>query len=655
VLVNGRDAALRPLGARGALIFGRRFPFHPRPGYRPLLPFMVDVANTAYLDGVPASATTAMALIGQTLGGRYRVTSLIGSGGMGAVYRAEHVQLHKTVALKVLNAEMAAHREAALRFEREALVSARIQHPHVVSATDSGRLADGSLYLVLEYVAGKSLREVVDAEGRMNPARALNICAQIAEALAAAHRAEIVHRDLKPGNVMLSIEEGNPEFVKVLDFGLARLSGEPSHTGEPLTKSGSVFGTPEYMSPEQARGEVVDHRSDLYALGVILFELLSGKAPFSAPELVAVLIKHLQEPPPPLPADVPAQIAEYVALLLEKQPARRPSDALQVAKALRRMAPRPTFSSAPPAPPPVRSEQRGLRQRAAQTVIGLRGAVRRVDFRSVASRSGGVLRRVWGLSVSTVRWFRADKTSASRRAGPPRYVWLFALVALGVAAWAAWPSSNNELNARARQGEPEALGRLAAVPATKRPARASLALASGYLTAGDFSRALDAIAGALDADADMARDPELGRAVRRAVDHEATRERALELAAKRLGPTGVDLLFDVWSATLAKTPATRSARKWLDTPEVRSRASASTALALDLRETKSCLAVLELLPGATRDGDNRSVAPLKRFQSETGCGFLKLEDCYPCLRGDDALDQAVAAAGERPAPSFVPK
>ncbi len=617
---------------------------------------MVDVANTAYLEGVPASATTATGLVGQILGGRYRVTSLIGSGGMGAVYRAEHVQLHKTVALKVLNAEMAAHREAALRFEREALVSARIQHPHVVSATDSGRLPDGSLYLVLEYVAGKSLREVVDEEGRMAPARALNICAQIAEALAAAHRAEIVHRDLKPGNVMLSAEEGNPEFVKVLDFGLARLAGEPSHTGEPLTKSGSVFGTPEYMSPEQARGEVVDHRSDLYALGVILFELLSGKAPFSAPELVAVLIKHLQEPPPPLPADVPAPVAEYVALLLEKQPSRRPSDALQVAKALRRMAPRPTFSSAPP--PPASSvvvPQVGLRQRAAQTVLNLHGAVRRVDWRSVASQSGGVLRRAWGLSVSAVRWIRREKATSSRRAGPPRYVWLFAGVAVIVAAWALWPSSTNELNARARQGEPEALGRLAAVPATQRPARASLALASGYLTAGDFSRALDAIAGALDADADMARDPELGRAVRRAVDHEPTRERALELAAKRLGSTGVDLLFDVWSATLAKTPATRTARKWLDTPEVRAKAAAGTALALDLRETKSCLAVLDLLPSATRDGDVRSVAPLKRFQSETGCGFLKLEDCYPCLRGDDALDQAVAAAAERPAPSFEPK
>jgi hypothetical protein len=613
-----------------------------------------------------ALAAPPSSLIGQTLGGRYRVSALLGSGGMGAVYRAEHMELKKTVALKVLNQEMASHREAALRFEREAMVSAQIQHPNVVSATDSGRLPDGSLYLVLEYVSGRSLRDLVNDEGRLSPARALAIGAQIAEALGAAHRAQVVHRDLKPGNIMLLTEGDNPEFVKVLDFGLARVAGD-SAPGEPLTRTGSVFGTPEYMSPEQARGEVVDHRADLYALGVILYELLSGKQPFIAPELVAILIKHIQEPPPPLPGDVPAPIAQYVMSLLDKEPSRRPADARQVAKALRKLAPA-SVGMASTAPPRARPSERAPRAVASLQKLG--GVLQRVQWRSlargpqgwlshaghaIAAASPAGLRRVVALSGASLATWLARPLGLMRQ---HRFVVIGALVGfcltivLGL-GWGKWGNEVPEaVSARARQGEAAALGQIAAVSPPDRGARASVALAIGYFNAAQYKEGLEAVEDALDIDPSIGSDPEILQGVRKAVEVPSTREPALELAAQRLGKAGADMLFDVWRSTNAKTPATRAARQWLDSDNVRASAPAALLLALQIREAKSCSAFLELLPRLTKDGDDRSLLPLRRLQSGSGCGFLGLEDCYPCLRQGTALDDAIAAVSERPAPKF---
>ncbi|HWO10422.1 MAG TPA: protein kinase [Polyangiaceae bacterium] len=600
-------------------------------------------------DGDTALAATP-GLIGQVLGGRYRVTSLLGEGGMGAVYRAEHTELKKPVALKVLNQEMASHREAAKRFEREAMVSAQIQHPNVVSATDSGRLPDGSLYLVLEYIAGHSLRQLLEREKQLPPTRALWIGAQIADALGAAHREGVVHRDLKPGNVML-LAEDQPETVKVLDFGLARVNGESPSEGEPLTRTGSVFGTPEYMSPEQARGEVVDHRADLYALGVILYELLSGKQPFVAPELVAILIKHIQEPPPPLPADVPEPIARYVMSLLDKDPNRRPSDARQVAKSLRRLAPpAPGYSEPPSSGAPL--------ARAGKPLLS---ALRRVELRAVAGRAwhGSIIAGETLARWSSVGLSKALGSALARRVGigPQHRRRVVAalggvLVTLLLGYW-LWPSPVSEnLRQRARQGEPAALGQLAQVPAPDRGAKASIALSTGYFKSSQYREALDALENALDLDEDAGTDPELLRGLRRAVDAPATRVRALELAAKRLGPQGADLLYDVWSATGAKTPATRAAREWLDSEAVREHASDALKVALVVRETKTCAAVLELLPRVTKHGDERSLPALKRLQSTSGCGFLSLEDCYSCLRKGTELDAALGAVATRPAPKL---
>jgi hypothetical protein len=259
------------------------------------------------------------ALIGTVVAGRYRVDRLVGVGGMGAVFLAEHVLMHKTVALKVLHREMTVHPEIVARFEREAVAAARIDHPNVAAAMDFGRLEDGSCYLVLEYVGGQSLRELV-AGGPLDTARALGVARQIAHALAAAHEAGIVHRDLKPDNVMLVPQPDGSDLVKVLDFGIAKLdgAGDGAGTGKALTRIGTVMGTAGYMAPEQALGQSVDHRADLYAFGVVLYEMIAGRIPFFAEEVTQILAKQLTERPPALPEGTPEALSALIGSLLEK-------------------------------------------------------------------------------------------------------------------------------------------------------------------------------------------------------------------------------------------------------------------------------------------------------------------------------------------------
>lgn len=279
-------------------------------------------------------------LVGTIVAERYRVLERLGEGGMGAVYRVEHVHMKKTLALKVLHRDVAHAGEVRARFEREAIAAGRIEHDNVAGATDFGTLDDGSFYLVLEHVAGRSLESEIEG-GAMPEARALIIAGQIADALAAAHGVGVVHRDLKPANVMLVERDDSPDFVKILDFGIAKVRvGEKSDAGSDgaaapqITRVGSVFGTPEYMSPEQAMGSAVDHRADLYALGVVLYQMLAGHLPFESDDIVALLTRHMTMPPPPLSEGVSTKTRELVMKLLEKDPDQRPQTATDVVAAI---------------------------------------------------------------------------------------------------------------------------------------------------------------------------------------------------------------------------------------------------------------------------------------------------------------------------------
>jgi tRNA A-37 threonylcarbamoyl transferase component Bud32 len=285
-----------------------------------------------------AAADLVHKRIGSTIGGRYRVVSLIGEGGMGAVYLVEHTLIRKRMALKVLNPDLMQNPEMVTRFEREALAAAHLDHPNVVAATDLGRTEDGALFLVLEYVDGSNLRDILSF-GPMPAQRVLHIARQVTSALVRAHALRIVHRDLKPENIMLAQREGDVDFVKVLDFGLAKvrvealLATEGDVTrSEALTRHGTIFGTPTYMAPEQAVGAEVDGRTDLYSLGIIMYELLTGEPPFPGDDPSELLKQHVIGKVPPLteraPAlKIPAVLDQLIMRLLEKRPDKRPQEA----------------------------------------------------------------------------------------------------------------------------------------------------------------------------------------------------------------------------------------------------------------------------------------------------------------------------------------
>ena len=285
--------------------------------------------------------TGAKALIGSTISDRYLIERLLGEGGMGAVYQAEHTLMRKRMAIKVLHPEMTRLPEVVARFEREAMAAAHIDHPHVVTATDFGKLEDGSFFLALEFVEGASLREVI-AKGRLELGRSLHIARQMGGALQRAHTLKIVHRDLKPENVMLVERDGDPDFVKVLDFGIAKVQmgelGTNDREGPAqnvLTQAGMVYGTPEYMAPEQALGQPVDARADLYALGVIMYEMLTGHRPFEAESKVALLGMQVTAPVPAMitkceDCNVPLEVEVLVGRLLAKEASERIGDAKDV-------------------------------------------------------------------------------------------------------------------------------------------------------------------------------------------------------------------------------------------------------------------------------------------------------------------------------------
>jgi len=293
--------------------------------------------ETPAAGGLDASSPGAAVLpVGHVVADRYRVEGVLGEGGMGVVYRVTHVLMRKPFALKVLHAAVSRSPEIVARFEREAVAAGSIDHPNVAAATDFGELPDGSFFLVSEFVGGKNLRTELEA-GPMAPSRALGILQGCAAAVAAAHERGIVHRDLKPENIMLVERDGDRDFVKVIDFGIAKLAApeqaERDGGAQPLTRVGTIMGTPDYMSPEQALGQAVDARGDLYALGVILFELLTGRCPFVG-EAIDVLRQHVMEEPPALPLDVASRLDPRVPRLLRTLLAKDPAMRLQTAAEL---------------------------------------------------------------------------------------------------------------------------------------------------------------------------------------------------------------------------------------------------------------------------------------------------------------------------------
>jgi len=346
---------------------------------------------------------------GELVGGKYRLVRYLAAGGMGAVYEAQHTVVRRRFAIKLLRQELAAQRESLTRFQREAEVAGTLENENVAAAIDFGIAEDGSPYIVMEYLAGESLRSLIDRVGRIPVSRACDIVVQACRGVAAAHKAGIIHRDINPQNLFLCRRDDGTDLVKVLDFGIAKLAAAESAE----TQTGAILGTPAYLSPEQARGEkTVDHRTDIYGLGAVLYELLTGQKPHPGESHNAILHHICTQPALPIDAErtkLPADLIAITTRALSSAPPERYPTAEAFVQALVPYAKREVWpladdvgptgartgsAPAPAAPPPETRHRRWLSSRVvvgAATLVALGIVGLAVAYRMARKSSPPVL------------------------------------------------------------------------------------------------------------------------------------------------------------------------------------------------------------------------------------------------------------------------
>ena len=620
-------------------------------------------------------------LVGMLLSGRYLVERLLGEGGMGAVYLAEHTHMRKKLAVKVLHPEMSRLPEMVSRFEREAMAAAHIDHPNVAAATDFGKLDDGSFFLVLEYVEGTSLRQAIQA-GRLELGRALHIVRQVAAGLGRAHALKIVHRDLKPENVMLVARDEDPDFVKVLDFGIAKVpvgelsagsdSAAPAASAVALTRVGMVFGTPQYMAPEQAMGQTVDGRADLYSLGIVAFEMLTGRRPFEHDNAATLLAMQITAHVPLMAtrapeADVPPEVEAIVFRLLEKDQARRFADAKElvstVTAAMCDLAARGRIDTAyvdragtsssvslrslQPAPTPPPKLVASVPTTKALSVADIaEGYARRLGRRGMLGvAAGGAL--VLAVMLHFLLASRAGPVTPDGSARSDAVV-------QGPAPSETQALEKHLASAEASLQRGDPAGAIAELTTLEKdhPGLPALHrdLEQAYLSSGDPRAAIREAQLWLEADPKAAADPRLQEDLRGlAAGHEGgsparrvaaeDEEAAIALLEASMGTFGPDVLYDLaYGAHPAPGPRAHSA---LTKPQARDHASPALLVTLDLRAASGCDARRALLERARQMGDARTVAILRTYKPTSGCGFLSMGDCWPCLHRDASLGRAI--------------
>ena len=624
-------------------------------------------------------------LVGHILSGRYFIERGRGEGGMGAVYQAEHTHMHKRLAVKVLHPEMSRLPEVVARFEREAMAAAHIEHPNVAAATDFGKLDDGSFFLVLEYVEGKSLREAL-APGRLELGRALHVTRQIASALARAHALGIVHRDLKPENVMLVKRDEDESFVKVLDFGIAKvpvgsLVGEHKVPGQALTQLGMVYGTPEYMAPEQALGQAVDARADLYALGAMAFEMLTGARPFDHESKVTLLGMHVTAAIPSMAerapdAAIPPEVEVIITKLLAKEAGARHADARQLIEALDTVAVQLALSGRIADPFPSKSMANPGRG-SLSDITGPRSPAANLPTTSGLQQ---VMASLVGASVgnafkSAPPWMSRRRVALAASAlGVVLLVVLLVVVVSsgrGGAATVSASVSGGAIIATPPPPPPDpkvdevvsaaqskidkgdyatATEELSAVEKAN-PDRADvhMLLERAYTGVRNHKSAMVEAGLWLSADPNAVADIHLQEDVRNAALIKEGQDEAFSVLETKMGMRGIDILFDIAYGTSGRMypQAAARAKKEVDLPDVRKRASPALGVLIAFREAKSCDQKHAMLEAVRDRGDSRMLSQLQPYESSRGCGFLGTKDCYPCMHRDHLLEETKQAILER--------
>jgi serine/threonine-protein kinase len=582
-------------------------------------------------------------LLGTIVAERYRLLERLGAGGMGAVYRGEHVTLKKRVAVKFLHRELGSNKELVSRFEREAVAAANLEHPNVVAATDFARLPDGTFFLVMEFVDGRSLRKLLEESGRLPPGRAFHILRQIAAALGRAHALGIVHRDLKPENVVVADREGERDFVKVIDFGIARVSGSAFGAGgTALTQLGTIFGTPEYMAPEQAMGQPVDARADQYALGIMAFELFTGRRPFHAEDAIDLLRMHVGAPMPAATSfapDLPPALDAVLLRMGAKRPAERFDSVASAMAAMEAALGAVVAASAPTARlPPA---QAGV---VAAPSVHWHAPTSTTTAPAPGRRTGlviggglaalFVLALILGLATAPSRAPATTApgavTTAQAAGGDP------ATVAVRLASYPRDPEVAQAL-ARSWRGDADGAARILQARRNQNPndGLAAYFLGTVYWTARRHAQAVQEYGAAVSLEPGLASDPTLARAVAGALADPAAAQRAEDLL--RTGPLSQSAQAAAAVAEVAiggSHPGARAralalAREMapllrsLDAARVRLRA------ATDCSELQAALAALEALgPGVAQD-EVRAV-------HEGECEMLQMRDeCRACLEGEE--------------------
>lgn len=619
----------------------------------------------------------ANARVGTLISDRYRLHKLLAMGGMGAVYTGEHVHMRKRVAVKLLHPQMQRSAGLLARFEREAIVGAHVEHPNVAAARDFGKLPDGSHYLVLEFVRGVTLRELL-RQGSLPLRRSLRIARGIAAGLAAVHAQHIVHRDVAPRNVM--VLPGTDDQVKLIDFGFAKVpverfaalsvpQGTPVLLSE-LTPADVIFGTIGYLAPEGVLGmRAVRHESDLYALGAMMFEMLAGVPVFEAETQALLFLKHRMERVPRIrerapQAQVPEEAETIARKLLEKKPSDRYASASDVVAAIDAVLQRLGKED---------ERRLALEDDASEalqlTVIGAEAPAELPRFEDVAASAGSD-------EASSTEPLASDREPPSRapqgEGVPKRTSWLPVALALVVVlaagavlaqryvlrapapAEAPTPSSARTNSSAAEPSASLATAGSASLPpsaepsaTTTRPRALDGLDAEGWKRAvkqapatNNYKRALDGLLALAELDPEALATSELKTvATETAVAFGKHKEAGPKLhaaLAERFGSDGVDVLFELITKR-GGTDSARLASEQLAKPEVRARGSKALRIALELREA-ACMDKVKLLDRVNADGDGRALSILVA---------LHVEECDPGVTGCCLQDNALVEAAIR--------